>query len=217
MFEKHREKEAQKHYEEHLAQWNQLHSSTEDLLKLAQDFQGESSTAILLKTGEAVFATVNGAGLIEDRRGAGHWEGRSSGVSVPIASVGGHSVRYHVGASRGHYVQGEPTPTAVDTGTVYITNQRVIFQGGRQTRECLFTKLVGYEHTSDGGTILSVSNRQKPTTLHYGTKIAGWFHFRLDLALAHFKGTVPQLVDELRQQLQKVELDKPAAPSPAGR
>ncbi len=32
-----------------------------------------------------------------------------------------------------------PTPTAIDAGT-YITNMQVIFQGTRQTHECLFSR-----------------------------------------------------------------------------
>jgi hypothetical protein len=216
MFEKHREKKAEKQYEQHLAQWNDLHDSTEELIHLAESFAGDTSATILLKAGETVFATVNGASLIEDRRGAGHWEGHSSGVSVPVGSIGGHAVRYHVGASRGHYVQGSPTATAVDTGTVFVTNQRVIFQGARQTRECLFAKLVGFEHTTDGSTIFSVSNKQKPTTVRYGPKVAGWFDFRLDLALAHYRGTLPQLIDHLRSQLTQLEHDKPTATAAAG-
>ncbi len=92
-------------------------------------------------------------------------------------------MRYRVGATRGHYVQGTPHPTAIDTGTVFVTNHRVIFQGANQTRECTFDKLLGVQHSDeDGITVLSVSNRQKPTTIHYGPRIAGWFDFRLDLA-----------------------------------
>jgi len=62
---------------------------------------------------------------------------------------------------RGHYVSGAPTPTAIDNGTVYVTNQRVIFQGSKQTRECKFAKLLGVQHDDvEGSTTLSVSNRQ---------------------------------------------------------
>jgi hypothetical protein len=216
MFEKHKAKEAEKHYEKQLAEWQQLHDSTGHLLQLAQSFNGDATASgLLLKPSEALFATVTNVGLVEDRRGAGHWEGHSSGVSIPIGSLGGHSVRYRVGASRGHYVQGNPVATAVDTGTVFITNQRVVFQGARQTRECLFSKLVGYQHEPDGSTVFSVSNRQKPTVVHYGTKIASWFDFRVELALAHYRGTVAQLVDQLGSQLAQIEQSKPVAPAPA--
>jgi hypothetical protein len=172
----------------------------------------------MLGPGESVFYKVTGAALIEDRRSKGHYAGKSSGVSIPVGSIGGRSVRYRVGASRGHYEQGAPTPTAIDTGTVYITNKRVIFQGARQTRECAFAKLIGFHHSdSDGSTTFSVSNRQKPTTIHYGPKLSGSFDFRLDLALAHFRGTVGELVRQLQNELAQLDAQRPAAPVGAAR
>jgi hypothetical protein len=212
MFEKHHEKKVAEQYQHQLAQWQELHDSTAEASALAQTFNGESSTQMMLKAGETVFATVTNASLIEERRGAGHYSGASSGVSIPIGSVGGHAVRYHVGATRGHYVQAPPVPTAIDRGTVFVTNQRVVFQGGRQTRECAFAKLIGFQHTSDGATVFSVSNRQKATVIHYGTQIAGWFDFRLDLALAHFKNTVPALVAQMQAQMAQVDAARPPLP-----
>jgi hypothetical protein len=100
----------------------------------------------MLGNDERVFLQVAPVALIEDRVRGGHYEGRSQGVSIPIGSIGGHAVRYHVGANKGHYVQGAPTPTAIDQGTVLITNKRVVFEGAKQTRECLFTKLIGFQH-----------------------------------------------------------------------
>jgi hypothetical protein len=202
LFEKHREKKAAEHYQHELEQWQEQVNSTAELLHLAQTYNGDTAAQIILKPGEAVFATVTGVGLIEERSGGGQWQGRSRGVSVPVGSIGGHAVRYHVGATKGHYVPAEPVATAIDTGTAYLTSQRVIFQGARQTRECLYTKLIGYEHTSDGSTVFSVSNRQKPTVIHYGPKIAGWFDFRLELALAHNRGTLDRLIAQLQAQQQ---------------
>ena len=215
MFEKHHEKKLAEQYQHDLAHWQEMHESTASALSLAQSFTGETSAQLILKSGEAVFATVTNAGLVEERRGAGHYVGGSSGVSIPIGSIGGHAVRYHVGATRGHYAQSPPVPTAIDQGTVFITNQRVVFQGTKQTRECAFAKLIGFEHTNDGATVFSVSNRQKPTIIHYGTQIAGWFNFRLDLALAHFKGTVPDLVAQLQAQMAQVDAAQPQPPAPA--
>lgn len=215
MFEKHHEKKLAEHYKHDLAHWQELHDSTAETLSLVQNFNGLASTDLILKRGEAVFATITNASLIEERRGAGHFEARSSGVSIPIGSIGGHSVRYHVGATRGHYVQAPPTPTAIDTGTVFITNQRVVFQGTRQTRECVFSKLIGFQHTDDGATVFSVSNRQKPTVIHYGKEIAGWVDFRLDLALAHYNGTVPDLIAQLQGQIAQLQATKPQPPVPA--
>ena len=213
MFEAHHAKTAAKEYEKALAEWTAERDGAAERLALA-NYQGEQSTDILLKPGEAVFATISVASLVEDRSGPGQWQGRSSGVSFPIGSVGGRSIRYRIGASRGHFVQGQPTPTAIDTGTLFVTDRRIVFQGLKQTRECLFDKLVGFRHTPDGSTVFSVSNRQKATTIHYGPALSDWFDFRLDLALAHHRGELPAFVAQLESDLAEANADKPG---PTGR
>ena len=189
---------AKKEAREHRAaaeDWQAQRDAYAKLLQTAQTFNGTSASELMLAPGEAVFYKVTGASLIEDRKTQGHHQGSSRGVSVPVGSIGGRAVRYRVGASHGHYVQGASKPTAIDIGTAYITNKRVVFQGGKQTRECTFAKLLGFHHDDrEGSTTFSMSNRQKPTTIHYGPQLWASFDFRLDLALAHFKGTVPQLV-----------------------
>lgn len=217
MFEHHREKQAAKHFEQALASWQEQRDAQAKLLELATTFTGINPDGLIVKPGEAVFASVTGVGLIESRAGRGHYVGGSQGVSLPIGSIGGHSVRYRVGVNRGHYEAAEPVATAIDTGTLYITDQRVIFEGAMQTRECLFDKLIGFQHTPDGATVFSVSNRKTPTTVHYGPKIAGWVDFRLDLALAHYRNTVPALVARLTSDLAATDAAKPSAPAlPAG-
>lgn len=222
LFEEHRVKKAAREHAEALAAWQADRSAQASMVETAKHYQGAGSDTLMLKAGEAVFFTVTGASLVEDRRGAGHYSGRSQGISVPVGSIGGRTVRYRVGANKGHYVQGAPTPTAIDTGTVFVTNQRVIFQGGKQTRECAFAKLIGFQHDDvDGTTTFSVSNRQKPTTIHYGPGASGPFDFGLDLALAHYKGTVEAMVADLEHGLDEIDRHRPpdpvgmAAPAPA--
>jgi hypothetical protein len=217
LFPKYQEKKARKEYEAKLAQWQAHHDSLADAIEFAQTFNGESSDEILLKAGESLFAQGQGFSLVEERRGAGQWQGRSSGVSIPIGSIGGRSVRYRVGQTKGHYVQGAPTPTAIDVGTVFVTNQRVVFQGSRQTRECLFSKLIGVKHTTDGSTIFTVSNRQRPTVIHYGVEAAEAFDNRLALALAHYRSEVPALVGQLQKEMADVDAAKPSPPALADR
>jgi hypothetical protein len=213
MFEKHREQKAIEAYQQHLASWQQARDGTEHALELVQSYTGDTqSDQLILQSGERLIGTVTGVSLVEDRRGPGQWQGRSSGWSIPVASLGGHALRYHLGQSRGHYVQGGPVPTAIDTGTLFITDHRTVFQGTRQTRECAFAKLLGVQYEDDGSVIFSVSNRQKATVIHYGPQIAGWVHFRLELALARFRGTVPELVAQLRQQLAQLDQARPSAP-----
>jgi hypothetical protein len=213
MFERHKEKRAAADYQAALARWQHERDGEAAAVAFAQSYTGETASELMLHSGEAAFATITDAALVEERRGRGQWQGGSSGVSVPIGSLGGRSIRYHVGASRGHYVQGTPHPTAVDTGTVYITDQRVVFQGHAQTRECLFAKLLACEASEDGSTTFSVSNRQKPTTIHYGPQLNGWVQLRLDLALAHYRHEVPALVERLQHELATIDAAKPVPPA----
>lgn len=214
MFQKHRAKKAAHTYQEALAKWQAQRDGYAELLEIATTFNGVKSDQIMLGSGEAVFYKVASASLIEERSTRGHYEGRSSGVSIPVGSIGGRTVRYHVGASRGHFVQGAPVPTAIDTGTAYITNKRVIFVGARQTRECTFAKLIGFQHSdTEGRTTFSVSNRQKPTVIAYGPNLVGAFDFRLDLALAHYRGNVGDLVARINKDLAQIDSQRPAVPA----
>jgi len=214
MFERRREKKAAEKYQAALAQWQHERDGQAAALALAQTYRGEPTTELMLHRGEALVAKITNVGLIEERKGPGRWQGGSSGVSIPVGSLGGHAIRYHVGATRGHYVQGTPHPTAIDTGTVFITNQRLVFTGHAQTRECAFTKLLGYQHGADGSTTLSVSNRQKPVTIFHGAAVSGWVQLRLELALAQFRGEVPALVQRIQEGLTRLDADKPQPPPP---
>jgi hypothetical protein len=194
--------------------WEHDRDEAAALVEAARTFEGTTTDELMLKGNERVFLIVDGASLIEDRRGAGRWEGRSSGFSVPVASIGGHAIRYHVGQSRGHYVQGAPVPTAIDHGKAFVTDQRVVFLGGKQTRECAYAKLLGVEHESGGVIVFSVSNRQKVTVIACGSEAAGTFVFRLDLALAHYRNTLPAFISQLESDLQAVEQRQPSDPAP---
>lgn len=201
---------AQREFDSELASWQAQRDAVAEQLDLAEHYAGEThSNQLVLQRGEALFAFVTGASLVEDRSSGGHWEGRSSGVSVPIGSIGGRSIRYRTGGTRGHYVQGVPVPTAIDVGTFFITDKRAIFQGQKQTRECRYDKLVGVQHDPSGSTILNVSNRQKATLISYGPNLTGWVAFRLGLALAHYQDTVPTVVDQLRQELAELDRGRP--------
>ena len=212
MWKRRRERKALEAQQRAYDAWEHDRDEAASLVEAARTFEGTTTDELVLRKNEHVFLIVDGASLIEDRRGAGHWEGRSSGFSVPVASIGGRSIRYHVGQSRGHYVQGAPVPTAIDHGKAFITDQRVVFLGGKQTRECAYAKLLGVEHESGGVTVFSVSNRQKATVIACGSEAAGTFVFRLDLALAHYRNTLPAFISQLESELQAVEQRQPPRP-----
>ncbi len=222
MFERHKEKVAEEHrlaaqkaeqeqYEAALAGWQAERDELESVLQAATTKQGSASSEIVLKAGEGMFATIANVSLVEDRRGAGHYAGHSSGFSIPVASVGGRSIRYRVGVNQGHFVQGDLHPEAVDNGKLFVTNQRVVFVGGKKTIECLFSKLISAD-VADGELALSVSNRQKVTRVHYGSKLDGWVQLRLTLALSIGRGDSDTLAAQLRKQLAELDAKRPEAP-----
>jgi hypothetical protein len=193
------------------AQWQSNLSDLEEMLAQAQQFHGDSSSEILLKSGERQYVAIAGS-VVEDRAGQRTFVGGSQGVSIPIGSIGGRSVRYRVGRMKGHVVQAPPVATAIDQGRIIVTNQRVVFQGIKQTRECLFAKLVGFEHIDVGDTVVSVSNRQKPTRLRYAPTDSNWFQFGLTLAIADNRGQTLEFVEQLSS---KVDEQRMAEPQPA--
>jgi hypothetical protein len=210
------ERAAQAHYQAALSQWNEVEGHLEGCLTEAKTFEGTKpeeteGLSLVAKPGERIFLLVQGAALVESRRGAGSWQGRSQGFSFPIGNTG---VRYRVGGTRGHYVPGYETPTAIDTGVVTATDQRVVFQGPKQTREWDFSKLVGYEHFDHPAwTAIQVSNRQKTSGILYGDDHAELAQFRIELALKHYQGGVDAFVTELTNEIAQHQATRPTLPS----
>jgi hypothetical protein len=159
-----------------------------------------NTTGLNLKVNEWIVANVSETGLVEDRSSGGGWMGGSSGFSIPL----GHSrARYSTGRSYGQYVQAAPTPTVIDVGSTIVTNQRLLFRGHTQTRECLFENLVGYEFfADDSGVSAAVSNRQGTTRISYGPELGPWFSLRLRFAVAQFQGQLPGYLRDLQARHQ---------------
>lgn len=210
--ERRRLAKAEEQYEKELAEWQERLEDAQSLLQTIDDFAGVADGAgLLLRTQEALFGKLDGAALVEAVSQGGEWVGRSQGLSFPIASIGHSTVRYRVGASHGHFVRAAPTPTAIDRGAAYISNQRVAFVGSKQTREVLFSKLIGFTHGATSSSF-STSNRQKPVTIAYGEELHGWFVARFSLALAHFQHTTQELRSEAATEMARVESERPVPP-----
>src|SRR5437899_5058857 len=99
---------AENHYEAAFAEWQEAEAHLAGLLQVAKDFGGQTAAdnpnlALSLKRNEHAFFTLSGAGLVEARRGPGHWVGGYSGFSFRVAK----GVRYHIGGTRGHYIEGQ--------------------------------------------------------------------------------------------------------------
>lgn len=192
------------HDEAVLHTWEDEEQALESLIDLATNLEGSLDGPVDLKRGEVRFFTLNGAGLVEVRRGPGHRMGGYAGPSFRIAK----GVYWHMGATAATYVPGADVLTVIDEGTAIITNQRVIFAGVKLTREFAFAKLIGYEHDpGTDSTSIHVSNRQKVSSIRYGAATQWCFYF--DLAHAHFTGDVPGFIANLKRQLVDHEAARP--------
>jgi len=204
--------EQEKDHADAVAQWQAEDAQLRELLLEAQNPAWAERVSLILKKDERAFQVLEGAALIEPRRLSGHWEGRSQGVSLRVAK----GVHYRVGKSTGHYVQGAEVPTPIDTGTLTITNRRVVFQGPKATREWAFSKLIGFQHVDLARapwTAIQVSNRQKTSGFLYTPAVSLGVRFRLDLALAHYNGEVDELVRALQEQLERHTKERPGGPA----
>ncbi len=205
---KHHQKEEEKR--EHAQA--EIRAAIVNLIALAQ---GQDSTdpdwPLVLRPGERLFSTLTGGGLFEPRREAGHYSGRSAGVSVPTGVAG---IRVRLGKSAGTFVQGAETPTVIDTGNASITSQRVVFQGGKYTREWEYSKLIGIIHYSDHpATAIQVSNRQKTSAIVYaGVASTEPIRLALTVAVAVFHGEADRTIKELQDELAQLDATRPPPP-----
>jgi hypothetical protein len=186
----------------------ELRTAISDLIDIAGGGSAQiENWPLMLKPGERLVYGITGAGLFEPRREPGHWSGRSAGFSVPV----GEGIRMRIGKSAGTYVQGDETPTIIDHGDVSFTTQRAVFQGGKYTREWLFSKLVGVMHyAGQPWTAIQVSNRQKTSGIVYAGVSSDAARLGLAVAIAIGQGESQEVTKELRDEL--AALDARSAP-----
>jgi len=153
-------------YQSEHQEWEHAQTGLSKIVEaLGKIGEGEDlvSTSAILKKGEISIWTGH-AVLHEARKGAGHFEGQSNGMSFRIAK----GVTYRVGATRGTYVSGPETQTILDNGIVLLTNNRLLFTGTNQTKEWAFEKWLGAEcNEAQTDYLFHVSNRQKASGITF--------------------------------------------------
>jgi hypothetical protein len=96
---------------------------------------------------------------------------------------------------------------------VAVTNQRVIFQGGRHNREWAFAKLVGLAHdTNTPCTLMQVTNRKNVSGLQLDPTTVAGFRFNLTLAYADGAGDRTGFVAHLERALGEHQRLMPPQP-----
>jgi hypothetical protein len=64
-----------------------------------------------------------------------------------------------------------------------------------------------------GGLRISVSNRQKPTTVEFPASLSDRIHGRLTIALALFHGEAEQVKQQLNEQYEQLMKSEPQIPA----
>ena len=193
-----------------MAVWQKGDSDIADLIEAVETFRGSPEAAqqagFLTAKGETVYLVGAGAALIEPRRPPAQWQSGSQGFSFHVAK----GVTYRVGQTRGHIVQQEEQPTPIDTGTVIITDQRVVFEGSKATREWAFPKLLGVSNDPNlPWTALQVANRQKVSGFLYDHEHSQHIRFMLQLAIATFRDERPAMLAALQEERQQHATQRP--------
>jgi hypothetical protein len=172
-----------------------------------------ADVSLPLKSGERALYEADGIGLVEPKRGPGHWQGGSQAVSIRVP--GTKSMRYRVGGTRGTYVQGDEHPSVIDTGTLTITTARAAFVGAQQSREWAWAKLIGF-HEDDPPTWtgIAVSNRQKVSGVSCPADQVLPVRFFLELAVAVANGHAEELLHDLETQRAEHATARGANPAP---
>ena len=115
-----------------------------------------------LRHGEKYVLSLREQMLVESRRGTRVSTRSTDAFTVALAKG------FYYTAAAGKSVSPEPDDELkqIDTGVAHFTTHRVVFVGGKQTREWDFAKLLGTTERQNGlQLMISVSNRQKTSGL----------------------------------------------------
>ena len=204
-------KKAMQSYEVALNDWQ---SDMDTFKKVTEVFEraakGEDSAdnETVQKDGEVVLWRGQGQ-FHEAARGAGQYVGSSQGISIPVVA----GIRYRVGATRGTYVSGDPFQKYSEVGDVFLTTQRVLFNGMFNTKEWAFSKWNGAStNVEEDDFVFHVSNRQKTSGVLFSRKDGREFNRFLACAIMAAEDGIPYALKEIATNRKELEEDKPVAP-----
>lgn len=192
--------------------WTQDDQAFDWMLKTARSGTGIWAVALgfITRRDESVYGTFADCRLIEVKRGAGTYQGGYSGFSFRVA----RGISYRVGGSRGTYVPGPEQLRITDEGQVVVSDKRVVFQGGLNSREWAFGKLISIQHDpSRPITMIHVSNRQKVSGISYPAEQAPQVRFALELGASMESGRTHELIEGVQAERAAHARLRPAPPA----
>ncbi|MFI2301203.1 hypothetical protein ACH5AL_20490 [Actinacidiphila glaucinigra] len=179
-------RQAQQDHARRLAEWQRRRDELADLRALAENLQGEE---------------ISGAGFRWGRR-------RPEERVLLVAPAALVEARTR---------QGVNFTERTAHGEMAITDRRVLFEGAGKRREWAYDKWLSHEHQQSAGqTMMSVSNRQKPSGVAYSATEGARVRLVIDLAVASARGRRAEVVERTRRALSDHDRMRPAAPAGVG-
>ncbi len=170
-----------------------------------QGGEDAESHNMITKPGEYVIWAGVGQ-FHEAGRTAGQYVGSSQGFSIPIVA----GIRYRVGAQRGTFIPGEEIQVYKDTGQVYLSTDRLVFNGMTNTAEWKFDKWIGAGASPDGGDfIFHVSNRKKSSGILFEKDTGEEFNRFLAFALIHVSDGLERVMKEIKGLEERIPTEEP--------
>ena len=170
-----------------------------------QDGEDAESHNMITKQGEYVIWAGIGQ-FHEAGRTAGQYVGSSQGFSIPVVA----GIRYRVGAQRGTFIPGEEIQVYKDTGQVYLTTDRLVFNGLTNTAEWKFDKWIGAGASPDGGDfIFHVSNRKKSSGILFEKDVGEEVNRFLAFALIHVSDGLERVMKEIKGLEERIPTEEP--------
>ena len=208
-------KRANKHalaeFESNYANWKRdidIFTKIQAAFDLAAKGEDAVPNQTVQKPGEMVLWTGQGQ-FHETGKTAGHYEGSSQGVSIPIVA----GIRYRVGATRGTFVSGNEIQVYKEVGEVVLTTERLMFNGMMNTKEWDFAKWNGAATSNDESDyIFHVSNRQKTSGILFSAEVGREFNRFLAQALNAAEGGINSAQASVAIVLKDLSEDEPKKP-----
>jgi hypothetical protein len=198
-------------YQLNYADWKrdiEIFTKIKAAFELAAKGEDAVSNLTVQKAGE--FVLWRGQGQFHEAgRAAGHYEGSSQSVSIPVVA----GIRYRVGAMRGSFVPGNEIQVYKEVGDVVLTTDRLMFNGMMNTKEWAFSKWNGAATSNDETDfIFHVSNRQKTSGILFEAHVGREFNRFLAQALICAEQGMSEVKGVLTQVLKDLAEDEPKKP-----
>ncbi len=214
--------DAMARHQHELAAWEREETELTEMLTIVRDciageidkhFVDKSDYGFMMTKDEFPIAHIEQVAYLEIVRAPTRYSGGYGGVSFPIFG----RVRLNTGRTGGKVIPGDESITMTDQGNALVTNERIMFAGGKRSHEWKLAKLISMSHMPAGYTVFAASGRSKPAGLGYGESVATTVQFRLELAAAFALDTLDRFAHELETEQQHHRDEKPVPPPPLSR